>query len=272
MNCEETGERILDHVDGQLDEADDAAVREHLAACEACRAEADSARRTWSMLGAMEEPRPSEAMRSRFFEMLEEHRRAERLSAGRRSPATGGAAAGWLSLLWPSRPAFQAALALGMLVLGVWIGMRTTTDSASGDEIRKLRAEMESMNRAVVLSLLENKSASERLRAVSLTQNTRGDGRVTDALLQVIATDPSVNVRLAALDVLSQMAKQPEVHQKLLDAFPRQTSPTMTAAMADVLMAVDGPRSRQAIENAAKKKELPDDVRKYLENTLLEEH
>lgn len=266
MNCEETGERILDHVDGQLTADEDAGVREHLEICGSCRAEAEAARETWSMLGSLEEPRPSEAMRERFFEMLAEHRGRET------RPARGSGAGAWIERFWPARPAVQAAIALGMLVLGVWLGGRALQAPGSSDEIRQLRAEMESMNRAVVLSLLENRSASERLRAVSLTQNTPGDSRVTDALLQVIATDPSVNVRLAALEVLSQMAKRPEVHQKLLDAFPRQTSPTMTAAMADVLMAVDGPRSRQAIENAVKKKELPDDVRKYLENTLLEEH
>lgn len=265
MNCEQASEQILDLVDGELGEAEAAHLREHLEMCGACREETAAARETWSMMGRMEEGRPSDAMRARFSEMLAGHR------SGPGAAGRATSLAGWLRILRPARPALQAAVALGMLLLGVWLGPRLGSGPGASREIRQLRAEMESMNQAIVFSLLENRSASERLRAVSLTGETLPDDRLIDALLQVVTTDPSVNVRLAALEVLSQMAKRPDVHQRLLEAFPTQSSPTMTVALADVLMAVDGPRSRTVIENTMNGKELPDDVRAYLRNALVEE-
>lgn len=266
MNCNEIGERILDFIDGELGETEAVQVREHLADCAACRAEAEAAGETWSLMGRMDGAGASEAMRARFSEML------ARFDPRETSPGFLPGLSAWLGGLWPRRPALQAALALGALVIGVGIGLIAAPGRGSGGEIRELRAEMESMNRTMVLSMLDNRSASERLRAVSLTQAAPPDRRVTDALLQAITTDPSVNVRLAALDVLSRMAGRPEVRERLLQALPRQSSPTMTVAMADVLMAVDGPRSRAAIENTMKEKELPDDVKEYLRNALSEEH
>ena len=71
--------------------------------------------------------------------------------------------------------------------------------------MQALRSEMLAMNRMVTLSLLQHQSASQRLRAVSLSHRGTPDTEVVGALLDVINQDDSVNVRLAALDVLAGM-------------------------------------------------------------------
>ena len=130
---------------------------------------------------------------------------------------------------------------------------------------------MQSMTRTVALSLLEHQSASERLRAVSLTQNSRQDTGLTRALMEVVNSDPSVNVRLAALDVLSQMAQRPDVRSGLIHSFTTQESPTMTVAMADVLLAMNGAASRMDVQLPSENQSLPDPVRQYLREALIKE-
>jgi HEAT repeat protein len=67
---------------------------------------------------------------------------------------------------------------------------------------------------------------------------------VVAALTQAVAHDPSVNVRLAAIDALSKSSRSPEVLQSLTQSLPRQDSPMVQAALIDYL--VDA-RDRQAV-------------------------
>jgi hypothetical protein len=247
----------MDRAGGQLDETTAAAVDEHLASCPACRQEAEEIEETWSLLGGLEEEKSSEAMRSRFYTMLAETQQAER-----RERWTA-----WLTGWWPRQPAWQAAIAVAALAIGMWAGPRLGLGNSS--EIQELRAEMQSMTRAVTLSLLEHQSATERLRAVSLSHRQQADTEVTRALLRVVNTDQSVNVRLAALDVLSELVQRPDVRSGLLDSLPHQDSPTMQVAMAEVLLAMDGPRSETAIRELLDDPDLNEGVRGYIQETMI---
>ena len=59
------------------------------------------------------------------------------------------------------------------------------------------------------LSLLQQQSASDRLRGVSYSyQMDKGDVQIREALLETLNSDSSVDVRLAAVDALRRMAAQ----------------------------------------------------------------
>ena len=213
-----------------------------------------------------EEP-PGERMRARFHAMLA----AE--SAGVLLPSPAPAtrrAPGWVLSWWPVRPVLQAGLLTGTLLggvlLGTWIGSR----HEGRDEIEELRAEMRSMTRAVAMSLLEHQSASERLRAVGLCEGAPPDEELIQALLRVVDNDPSANVRLAALDVLASIPARPDVRAGLIESLPRQASPPVTAAMASLLLELDGTAAVKAVGDVASDDRLPDSVRQYLLRILAE--
>ena len=213
------------------------------------------------MLERLGEESAAEGVRARFYAMLDEQCQEEQRIRERRGPV-----ATWLEGWWPRRPAWQAAVALAMLVFGLWLAPRLGLGDHSA--IRELRSEMQSMTRAVTLALLEHQSPSERLRAVGLSHSSTVDTELTQALLDVIDGDPSVNVRLAALDVLAGLVRRPDVRSGLLESFPHQDSPAMQAAMADVMLQMNGPRSRAAIERLLENEELSELLREYLQRTL----
>ena len=154
------------------------------------------------------------------------------------------------------------------LVVGVMLGSNLNNDDSDRQAILDLQTQMQTMARAVTLSLLEHQSASERIRAVGMTEGSNPDGQIVEALLKVINDDQSVNVRLAALDVLAGLAQRPEVRDGILDSFPRQDSAPMQAAMVDVLLTINGPRSRTEIRRAMEGDRLLDNVRDYLQQAV----
>ena len=102
----------------------------------------------------------------------------------------------------------------------------------------------------MALSLLQQQSATERLRGVDYTGRMKTmEPEVVSALTEAVAHDPSVNVRLAALDALSNAALSkasgsPGVLQSLTQSLPRQDSPMVQAALIDYLVEA---RDRKAL-------------------------
>jgi hypothetical protein len=164
--------------------------------------------------------------------------------------------------IWPQRPALQGALAAALLVLGVAIGQ--WSPSSTDREIASLREEV----RTVGLVLLGHHSASERLRGVDWARRTDSDARAVAALLETVRYDPSLNVRLAAVDALSGWLDRPQVGIGLTDAFETQESPLMQVTLANVLFEgqVDG--STEAARRMLVRDDLDPSVRDFLRTAL----
>ena len=101
-----------------------------------------------------------------------------------------------------------------------------------------MRSELTGMRQLVALSMLQQQSASQRLEGVTWTRGEeRLDPQVLSALMRTLRYDPSVDVRLAALDALSRHANaQPQLRQNVVDALQEQQSPLMQVAVIDQLV------------------------------------
>lgn len=227
MRCEEIHAHLADHLAGTLapDLSDD--VTAHLRTCHTCAAEADGLNETWQMLGTVPASRPDSAgMRVRFDAALEGYRDGLESDRARPSRFTRIRAYG-----------LQFAAAAAVLVLGVSIGRQTTRPPAPDPQLTMLREELREMRQMVTLSLLQQQSASERLRGVSFT--TRIDqpaGEVTAALLDTLMHDPNVNVRLACIRALDRFNTQAAVRAGVVQAVTRETSPLVSIALIDFIL------------------------------------
>src|SRR5262249_570685 len=102
----------------------------------------------------------------------------------------------------------------------------------------------------VVLSMLQQQSASERLQGVSYSQREEQlDPQVTTALLHTLRYDGSVDVRLAALDALSKHSTQPQVRRAVLDSLQQQQSALVQVALIDQLLEWRDPDAAQHLRN-----------------------
>jgi hypothetical protein len=123
------------------------------------------------------------------------------------------------------------------MILGVGIGRQTAPPPAADPQLAMLREELRDMRQMVTLSLLQQQSASERLKGVSFTaQIEQPGGEVTLALLDTLMHDPNVNVRLATIDALRRFAARENVRLGMIEALARQTSPLVQIALIDYVV------------------------------------
>lgn len=288
MSCEE----ILAEVTALSLERDGAgmddlppALREHLAGCPACREEAEELLGLWNRLALLEAEPPEVELRERFDAVLAAYQ--EGLKAAQEGlPAAQaglGAAAGagaetaqprsesapwWRRWLAPG-PSLQLAYGTLALVLGVGLGALVLGRGAGAGDVRELRTEVRALNELVTLSLLDDTSATERLQGVAYgARMERPDREVLAALVSAATTDPSVNVRLAAIEALAPRATEGPVFDRLLRALPEQDSPLVQVALVDLLLENDGEVARNAALRLARDDSTHPDVRRHVRERL----
>jgi hypothetical protein len=259
---------LVAFLSGDLDDRTAAAVREHLAGCPSCSRELDSLRNVWQNLGRVPDEVPSPRVAERFYEMLNAAGRVEAYRHEPRAHARPGLIErlGWLI---PRHPAVQFALVLAVLVVGGFIGYSLRENGAKADEMVQLREEVRSVSRLLIVSLLQQQTAAERLQGVSWTYKVQdNDPEITGALLQALSQDPNVNVRLAALDALSRNINDPGVRGGLVRALEKQSSPLIQLAIVDVVVKSDIKESGDALRQILRKPGVDKTVKQRIENAL----
>jgi hypothetical protein len=190
------------------------------------------------MLGLLEQTQPSPAVRSRFYDSLEAYRQGVAAST---SAAGSRPKFDWAR--WWQGPAlgWSAAVLLLGLGLGYWLAPRPAPPS----DLARLQDEVHNMRQMVTLSLLQQQSASERLRGVDYAGRVdESNGEVLAALMHAVNHDPNVNVRLAAVDALRRFAANSVVRNSLDQTLARQDSPLVQIALIDLMVET---RDNQAV-------------------------
>ena len=265
-------ELLPDFLMGTFNEYERADIQRHLQSCADCRREYESFSMLWNSLGALPDQKPSQAMRERFFAMLSAYEQGIRHAESKSSVW-----ATWNEIferIWPKQPVVQFATALLLFLLGGVLGTRIDQNieraakSDSSTELAQLRGEVLAMSRMLAVSLLQQQSASERLRGVSLSYRTEdSDPEIVSALLRALKYDANVGVRLAALDALSRVMNQPNVRQELLKDLPKQ-SPLVQIAMVDLMVEAGEKRSVGVFQEMVKDKNVNDAVKKRIEERM----
>src|SRR5262247_540544 len=241
MQCEEVRNQFADYVIDQMQEPVRSLVSEHLTACETCRTEAEELKSLWKRLGSIPCAEPSPELESRFHIMLEAY-----MHGLNHAPAKNwwSGVNEWMSRWWPRQPLLQFGFSLGLLILGVVVGRQVYSSSTvpsitpPNTEVAELRSELTQMRQMVALSLMQQQSASDRLKGVNWSyQLQQPGGEVLTALLDTLMHDPNVNVRLATVDALRQFGDQPVVRRGVVEAMSREESPMVQVALID--LAVD---------------------------------
>ncbi|MEM7484062.1 MAG: HEAT repeat domain-containing protein [Bacteroidota bacterium] len=215
---------------------------------------------TWKMVDMLNAPEPSEKMDQAFFSMLSNETANTKKKTG---------LAVFLEAL---ATIFKPQLAYGLLLLGLGLGIGYYIN-APQDDINKntivVNEETESIRQKLVLTLLEQPSANQRLQGVSEANKIENvDEAVVKALLQTLNGDSNVNVRLAAIESLTNYVDNPIVRQGLVQSIPNQESPMVQVTLANLMVALQEKTSVEPFKQLLKQKELDTTVKKKIKNSI----
>ena len=265
MQCEEVRDQFTDYLIETLSEPKRSELQQHLIGCTACRSEAEGLKTIWAKLGSIPSEQPGPAMRARFEVMLEAYQHGLD-----HAPATSWwqSMNSWMSGWWPSQPMLQFGLSAALLLVGIGIGQqyRQPIVVQPEGEITELRSEVRDMRNLIAISLMQQQSASERLKGVSWSyQIAQPNADFLTTLLDTLKHDAAINVRLAAVDALRQYGDKEIVRRGIIEALPQQESPLIQMELIKVLVELRERSSLEALRKVSTDPTVNEDVRKRAE-------
>ena len=175
--------------------------------------------------------------------------------------------------LWHLQPRLQLAysfiLLLTGLAAGYFLSRPVQAEWATRQQINTLSSQVQEMKQTMMVSLLENPSASERIRAVNFTNEiNKADKQIISALLTTLNNDPNVNVRLVTLEALVKFSHEPAVREGLIESIMQQESPMMQSAIADVMVKLQEKRSVKPLQELLNRKDLNETVKTKIKESI----
>jgi len=265
MQCSYDKELLSQLLAGSLHDEKQQEVEAHLAGCADCQAELTTLHSLWLLMGELPQPQASENARSNFDGALRDFKKEVDQQKN-----------GWrerLSALWNIQPRFKLAYGFVLLAVGLGLGLMVSRSGnqqlAYNKQVDSLSGQMAEMKQMMMLSLLQNPSASQRMRAVSYTDGMDNvNKKVIDALLTTLNEDPNINVRLMTLDALVKLADAPAVREGLVQSITQQDSPLMQSAIADVMVKLQEKKSVKSLQELLQKKDLNEMVKYKIEQSI----
>ena len=269
--CEQTNEQLADWLSNRLPDSDRARLERHLKQCPTCEAEASSVRQLWQILGDLPASEPSAEARIRFQAMLDTYKE----TVTDQEESVIDTLLIKLRQLWSPKFAYRVAYSLVLVSIGLaggyWLNHAATPATVYQQQINTLSMQVQDMRQIMLLSGLENPAASERLRAVSYTEEiSKVNGQVVEALLTTLNNDQNVNVRLVTLEALAKLADNPKVREGLVQSITRQDSPLVQSALADVMVKLQEKRSIKHLRQLLRDDNLNGLVKGKIEQSIRE--
>ena len=226
--------RIIDYLNGELQGGERKELEAALARDEAIRQRMDELEKV--LLGVDNLPlhEVDSDLKQRFYSMLtrEEERHAQPLDqpARRRLRA------------WH----WQAAAAILLLVGGIWLGNQWGAQQA---RLQALEMQM-TQTKALMRTLASGTSTSSRIQAVHASyQAPAADPEILAVLIDLMQHDPSVNVRLAAIEALEAFAPGDQVPDAMIRALKAPQESVVQIALINALVNLKASEAIPALEN-----------------------
>ena len=266
MNCKDVQEALLNYYDHSLDTAAREEIKNHLETCSSCRADIKEWEELLQVIADTPLEKPSPALRENFHSLLQSELNLQ---------ATAGilkeAPVKKRFFLSPASPVWKVAAAVILLSGGFWMGNRTkpSAPAAAVEPVTALRNEVKEMKEMLMFALLDDESASQRLKAVSYAEEiSNPDQKVISALVNTLNHDKNVNVRLASLYSLARFADNPAVRDSLVSSLAGQTEPLIQVVLINMLAEKKERRAAAPIRDILSKEKNLKEVKEAAEKGL----
>jgi len=240
MHCKEIQAVLIEYLDQSLDTGVAAVVKKHLESCPACRQEAGEMQQLLLAMKNTAMQQPGRSLRDNFQTLLQSEMNMVSMShlledEENEKDVAPKRKSGNVAVL--PRSVWQAAAAIILALGGAWAGAALQQKKdIQPNEMAVLQKEVKEMKQMLLFSLIDDESASQRIKAVSYAEElSNPDEPVINALINSLNNDKNANVRLAALYSLARWADRPGVRDSLVVSLGRQTEPIVQIVLINLL-------------------------------------
>jgi hypothetical protein len=242
MEQEKLESLLIDYIDNKLNAVDRRMVEQELVSNPSAHKLYDELKEVMEVLDRTAHLQPTVKLKSSFDAML-----SDEITNAKKSRTIF------------FQPAFyRVAAAIALLILGGGIGFYISKENdkrlAAVEQLLKEQEVQLKATREMMAMLSNDQSASQRMQGinVALTMEKPADEIVT-ALVKTMNEDPNSNVRLAALEALSNFVHEKDVRSSLITSLSNQKDPVVQIALIQLLVKM-------------KEKGVVDDLKKIVED------
>lgn len=164
----------------------------------------------------------------------------------------------------------QLVYTFAILMIGFFVGSSMNFEGKETIKTLSLaQNETEDVRSQLVLALLEQPSVNKRLQAVneasklsSVTQT------ITKALFSTLNNDTNVNVRLSAIEALSNYTDMPEVREGLIASIGKQESPLVQIALADLMVVLQEKKAIKSFKKLIEKEDVNESAKEKMKESI----
>ncbi|MCU0341682.1 MAG: hypothetical protein MUE30_17535 [Spirosomaceae bacterium] len=295
---------ITDYLLGQLTDAEMSVFEQQLLADPTLRQEVEELRSIWQTLQSTEKE-PDTAMDTAFYKALEGEKKLKEKTPSQPFVAIqktkftnlsyyaryAAAVAGIGVAFWMGRQtapvqveyrnvvAQNEASAPVTAVKEVTIPKELTENIATPNtapanmmqEIASLRREMKMTQELVILGLLKDQSASERLKGINYVATLeQPKPAVIEALIKTLRSDESLNVRLSTIETLERFRQETQVRTSLVAQLEKTDEPLEQTALIESLVRMRVRESLPVFDKLQKDEKTDEGVRLLARNSASE--
>ncbi len=251
---------VMDYLEGKLSDAGKQQLNTLLNAKVILQEEIEELRQFYIKSETYPVPQLSAQLRHNFFAQLDQEIAEEQRKQSWRS---------WFLRLQADIKFSHALAATFIFLLGLMMGLWFNTYRGYEQQMTEMRSELQNMQETMVINLLEQPSATQRLKAVSMSNKLpQTDEKVSAALLKVLNEDPHVNVRLAALDALLNYAQNPRVREGLVQSISGQEAPMVQIALAEAMVQLQERKSIEALQELMEQQDINEMVAEEIKKSI----
>ncbi len=249
MKCEEIKINIPEYIDGKLDKKATEAISLHLKSCDSCTEIYNEFNSFLKFTDKLPEISPPEGMKEEFLDMMESE---DQFIQNKTT----------IIPMW-AKVAATILVVFGTFISGYFSGSKQNNEQLLQTEITQLKQE-------VLLAGLRDYSGPQKIAAVYniKTSGQSGDNLV-DALVYTMNSDKNVNVRLAAINALSEMMDNNEtIKTMLINSLSIQENPLLQISLIQVLTEAGVTEAKEKIETISEDENTDQNVKMYAKNMI----
>ncbi|MEO1487089.1 MAG: HEAT repeat domain-containing protein [Bacteroidota bacterium] len=260
MTRDSFSEHIPEYLDDMLSPEKRNEFEAYLKTCSDCEKELEEMRILFGAIAAEKVVVPSGNLKSAFLKDLEEAKAEEAVKI---IPlAQNKEKSNWASNL------LKVAASVALLVASFQMGGFFEKEK-SNQSLETLQNESLVMKQQVMLSLMENQSASKRIQGVNYIEEIPNpDEAIVAALSQRMLNDENDNVRLTALEALARFAANDAVKDVFIKALEKEKNPSIQILIIDILVSIQEKRAVAPMQKLLEQEDTQPFIKKQIQTGL----